>query len=98
MAISRRKHFVTAEIQKESSEAHMELTQELGDQLYREEVLASRAMTPEQRVLAGARLFGFACKIAADGIRAQYPEASEEEVGRRLVERLKLQRRLEQSG
>jgi hypothetical protein len=72
-------------------------TKEFGDQLYREEVLASRAMTPEQRVLAGARLSELACKIAADGIRAQYPGASEEEVARRLAARLELGRRLEQS-
>jgi hypothetical protein len=76
----------------------MEPTRELGVQLYREEVLAARAMTPEQRVLAGTRLFELACKIAADGIRAQYPGASEEEVAQRLAARLELQRRLEQCG
>ena len=76
----------------------MEPTKELGDQLYREEVLAARAMTPEQRMLAGAELFEFACKIAAAGIRNQYPGASEEEVAQRLAARLELQRRLEQCG
>jgi hypothetical protein len=76
----------------------MEPTKELGDQLYREEVLASRSMTAEQRVLAGARLFEFACKIARDGIRAQFPDASEEEVAQRLAARLELGRRLEQGG
>ncbi len=74
----------------------MEPTKELGDQLYREEVLAARAMTPEQRVRAGLELFELACKIAADGIRHQYPGASEEEVAQRLAARLELQRRLEQ--
>ena len=76
----------------------MEPTRELGDQLYREEVLAARAMTPEQRMLAGAELFEFACEIAAAGIRNQYPGASEEEVAQRLAARLELQRRLEQCG
>jgi hypothetical protein len=76
----------------------MEPTKELGDQLYREEVLAARAMTPEQRFRAGPALFEFACKIAADGIRDQYPGASEEEVSQRLAVRLELQRRLEQCG
>ncbi len=76
----------------------MEPTKELGDQLYREEVLAARAMTPEQRMLAGAELFEYACKIAEAGIRHQYPGASEEEVAQRLAARLELQRRLEQCG
>ncbi|MGO9114782.1 MAG: hypothetical protein ACLP9L_36665 [Thermoguttaceae bacterium] len=76
----------------------MEPTRELGDQLYREEVLAARAMTPEQRMLAGAELFEFACKIAAAGIRNQYPGASEDEVARRLAARLQLQSRLERCG
>ncbi len=76
----------------------MEPTRELGDQLYRDKVLAARAMTPTERMLAGAQLFEFACKIAAAGIRAQYPGASEEEVAQRLAARLELGRRLEQCG
>ncbi len=76
----------------------MEPTKELGDQLYREEVLAARAVTPEQRMLAGAELFEYACKIAEAGIRAQYPGISEEEVSQRLAARLELGRRLEQCG
>jgi hypothetical protein len=79
-----------------SGKKNGELRRLLGDQLYREEVLAARAMTPEQRMLAGARLLEFSCKIVADGIRAQYPSASEEEVARHLAARLELQRRLEQ--
>jgi hypothetical protein len=79
----------------ESKGILMEPTRELGDQLYREEVLAARAMTPQQRVLAGARLFELACRISADGIRAQYPGATEEEVAQRLAARLELGRRLE---
>ena len=75
----------------------MEPTQELGDQLFREEVLAAGAMTPEQRVRAGFQLFKLSCRIACDGIRHQYPEASDEEVYRHLAARLELQRRLEES-
>ena len=76
----------------------MEPTKELGDQLFREEVLAARAMTPEQRLRAGLALFKFACKIVADGIRNQFPGIGEDEVARRLAARLELQRRLEQCG
>ena len=54
----------------------MEPTKELGDQLYREEVLAARAMTPEQRMLAGAELFEYACKIAEAGIRTNIPASA----------------------
>ena len=71
-------------------------TKELGDQLYREEVLAARAMTPEQRLLDGPRLFEFACTIAMEGIRHQFPFATEAEVSQKLAERLALQDRLEQ--
>ena len=39
-----------------------------GDQMYRDEVLAARVMTPEEKLLAGPQLFDFACRIALDGI------------------------------
>ncbi len=71
-------------------------TRELGQQLYRQKVLAARAMTVEQRLIAGARLFSYACQVTSDGIRSQFPEASEEDVRRILSERLSLARRLEQ--
>lgn len=70
-------------------------TRELGDQLYRQKVLAARAMTVEQRLIAGARLFAFACRVTSDGIRNQFPEANDEEVRTILGERLALARRLE---
>ncbi len=73
----------------------MEPTRELGDQLYREEVAAARAMKPEDKLLAGPRLFDFACRIAMDGIRAQFPEADEQQVRAILAERVNLGRRLE---
>ena len=73
----------------------MEPTRELGGQLYREEVLAARAMTPEEKLLAGPRLFDFACRIALDGIRNQFPDADEQQVRQILAERVELGRRLE---
>ena len=75
----------------------MEPTKELGDQLYREEVLAARAMTPEDRVRVGTDLSRLTLRLAEDGIRNQYPDASAEDVARRLVERFELKRRLELS-
>jgi hypothetical protein len=73
----------------------VDLTRELGKQLYLEEVLAARAMSPEDKLLAGPRLFDFACRIAVDGIRQQFPEADEERVLEILRERIELGRRLE---
>ncbi len=71
-------------------------TRELIDDLFRQRVLAARAMSPEDKLLAGARLFDRTCRIMADGIRHEYPKA--DRVREILAERLALARRLEQSG
>ena len=75
----------------------MEPTGTLGDQLYRDEVLAARVMTPEEKLLAGPQLFDFACRIARDGIRNQFPDVDEQRIGQILAERVELGRRLENS-
>jgi hypothetical protein len=66
-----------------------------GDQLYRDEVLAARVMTPEEKLLAGPQLFDFACRIALDGIRHQFPDVDEQRVRQIVAEREELGRRLE---
>lgn len=66
------------------------------DELYRRRVLAARAVPPEEKLLAGPRLFEFSCRIMADGIRGEYPEADEDAVQKILRRRLALIRRLEQ--
>ena len=73
-------------------------TRELMDDLFRQRVLAARAMSPEEKLLAGARLFDRTCRIMTDGIRHEYPEADDRRVQEILAERLALARRLEQSG
>jgi len=73
-----------------------EPSKELIDELFRERVRAARAMSPEEKFLAGARLFDRSCRIMADGIRHQFPEADEDRVRQILAERLALIRRLEQ--
>ena len=55
----------------------MEPTQELIDDSYRAQILHARAMTPEDRLLAGCRLFEYACTITKEGIRADNPALSE---------------------
>ena len=73
----------------------MNPTPELIGQLDREDLEQARRMTPEQKLIAGAELFDYACEISKAGIRAQYPDADESEVLRILRERLELAERLE---
>lgn len=75
----------------------MEPTKELMDQLYRERADRARAMPPEAKVALGLRLFDRPCRIMADGIREEFPDADEDRVQDILRERLALARRLEQT-
>ncbi len=52
-------------------------------------------MTPKEKLLAGPRLFDFACRIALDGIRNQFPDVDEQRLRQILAERVELGRRLE---
>lgn len=70
-------------------------TQRLITELFREEVIEARAMSPVEKVLSGQQLFEAACRITLAGIRHQFPGASEEHCREILRERLELQRRLE---
>jgi hypothetical protein len=49
-----------------------------------------RQMTGEERLAIGLRLHELSCNMAREGIRAQFPAANEEEVERRLRERIRL--------
>jgi hypothetical protein len=71
-------------------------TQEMVDELYREQIRRARATPPEQRLLDGIRLFEFSCRILMDGIRDQNPGADEARVRDLLAQRFDLLRRLEQ--
>lgn len=53
-------------------------------------------MDPEEKLLAGPRLFARAIRLMADGIRHAHPELDEAGVERLLAERLQRLRRLEQ--
>lgn len=65
------------------------------DQLYREEVLDARRMTPEDKFLAGEELFVYACSITLEGIRNQNPDFSAEDCRHELARRLELRERME---
>ena len=75
----------------------VEPTRKIVDAMFRQRVRSARSMSPEEKLLAGPRLFDRSCRIMADGIRDEYPDADEHRVRRILVERLALIRRLEQS-
>jgi hypothetical protein len=51
-------------------------------------------MTGEQRLKPALDLHEFACDVAREGIRHQFPEAGPAEVERHLRERLRLAREL----
>lgn len=68
---------------------------QLADDLFRERVERARKMAPEEKLLAGPRLFDQACRIMRDGIRHQFPDADEARVTEILFERLALIRKLE---
>lgn len=64
-------------------------------QLSDEEIRDARQMRPEDKFLEGARLFDRTCRIMKDGIRHEFPNASEDEVYAILLERLDLAERAE---
>ena len=76
-------------------ENNMQPTKELIDELYRERVERARQMSPEDKLLSGARLFDRSCRIMVDGIRDEFPDADERRVKEILSERLALARQLE---
>ncbi len=73
----------------------MKPTRQLANELFADKVRQAKAMTPEERVLAGMQLFELSCAIMRDGIRNQFPAANEEDVERHLRERLAVARRIE---
>jgi hypothetical protein len=74
----------------------MQPSQDLIDQLNREDLEQAMSMTPEQRLLAGGDLFDYACEITKAGIRAQYPAADNATVLSILRDRLELAAQLEE--
>jgi hypothetical protein len=73
----------------------MEPPKELIEELYRDDVEHARRMRPEDKLIAGAELFDYACSITMAGIRHQNPGADEATVRRLLRERIALGKKLE---
>jgi len=64
-------------------------------ELYREEVIRARRMSPEEKFTAGQELFELACAFTLAGIKADHPEATSEERQQLLRERIALGERLQ---
>jgi len=73
----------------------MQPSDELIAAIERDKVRAARAMRPEDKLLAGPRLFDRARRIMADGVRHEFPGLSEEQVWEIVSQRVALWRRLE---
>ncbi len=70
-------------------------TNEAMDSLYRQAILRARGMSPEEKFLAGPRLFDYACRITLDGIRNQFPGIDDRRANQILKQRLAWQRHRE---
>jgi hypothetical protein len=51
-------------------------------------VRQARQTPPAEKLIAGARLFDYACAVMIAGIRRQHPNASDEQVRQMVRERL----------
>lgn len=73
----------------------MEPTPELLRSIRRAKILNARRQSFEQKFLAGAELFEYACEIARGGIRMQNPHFTDAQVNEELRRRMRLRRRRE---
>jgi hypothetical protein len=62
--------------------------------LRREEIARGRRMSVEEKLLAGAELFDYACEISKAGIRHDHPEFDERQVLEELRRRIRRGERL----
>ena len=76
----------------------MDPSQELVDQLYRQEILRARRIPPDQRLLDGMRLFERSCGLMMDGIRDEQPDADEQQVTEILIKRISRLRKIDEYG
>ena len=59
--------------------------------LRHDKIESARQASPDQKLRAGPELFDLACEAAKSGIRAQHPNADEQEVQRLLRHRVERQ-------
>jgi hypothetical protein len=73
----------------------MKFAQVTCDALWLGKVRQARAMSAEERVLAGPRLFAGVCERMKEGLRDEHPAATEEEIHGLLLQRLACLRKLD---
>ncbi len=71
-----------------------EETKRLMDSIFIGKVLRGRQTPMDEKILDGARLFDMTCQIARGGIRAHFPEFTDEQVDQELDRRLAITRRI----
>jgi hypothetical protein len=74
----------------------MEPEPEFADSLFVQKVLRARRMRPEEKYLAGPRLYEYARQIAVNAVRAEHPKASPQEIRQILRQRRQITRYLEE--
>jgi hypothetical protein len=73
----------------------MSVPQVSADDLYQEEVMEARLMSPERKLSLGLELFDRVRAMIVMGIRLEHPEADEQTIRRLVRERLDEAKRLE---
>ncbi len=66
------------------------------DAVEREKLEQARTMPPAEKLIAGARLFDYACRVTLAGIRSQHPDADDAQALDILRRRLDWARQTEQ--
>lgn len=68
------------------------------DEIFREKVLRARATSPAKRFLEGFDLLETGLSLMRDGVRAQHPEFTSEQVDTEISRRFALVRKIEERG
>jgi len=66
------------------------------DELFLNKVRAAQRVSPEERLLGALRLSDECAEIMRAGVRHQFPDASDEEVEQRLIERVRKYKRIQE--
>lgn len=70
--------------------------QPLIDDIFREKVLRARATPPTERFMEGFELFEWSMTIMRDGVRAQHPQFTPDEIEKEINRRFAAVRRIEE--
>lgn len=73
-------------------------SQAMMDAIFREKVRRAREISPSEKLFSGLELFEEVEERMRGGVRQEFPDASEEEVERRLQQRFARLRQIEEHG